>query len=287
MNRTLILVDAMSGLYRAFHAIRGLATRAGLPTNAVFGFVRMMEQIRDILKPTHCIVVFDGGTPESRLALLPQYKAQRPPMPEGLRQQLPLIVEYLDRSHTAWLRIEKEEADDVIATLTEKARSEADRVLLATSDKDMYQLVGENVQMVHVHGGCAILGTAEVKAKTGVLPEQVVEWLALVGDSSDNIPGVPGIGSKTAAKLLQEYGSVDAVLNRVDELTPKHKESLLASRDVLRRNMELVRLRRDLNVELSWTESAIKAPDSASLLLFFERLEFESLARNLRQPSLF
>jgi len=288
-SRRLVLVDGHAVLYRAFFAIKGLSTSGGQATNAVFGFVRMLRQLRETWAPTHWAVFFDGGLPESRLAILEEYKAQRPRMPDELRSQIPLVEEYLDCAGIAWIRRDGEEADDVIASVARRLAGHGDEVLLATGDKDMFQLVGETVRIVPVSGReNKAMGPAEVEEKTGVPPEQIVEWLAMVGDSSDNIPGVPGVGPKTAARLLRDFGSIDAIMERIDEIKrEKLRACLLEHRDRMAANVEMVRLRDDLECELDWEDTEVRGADEERLLVFFERLELKSFAQELREKTLF
>jgi len=286
-SRTLILIDGTAVLYRAFYAIRELSTSDGEPTNALFGFIRMLQQLRDDWGPSHWIVVFDGGSPVERLELLPAYKAQRAPMPDELRSQIALAQEYLDCAGVKWLRMEKQEADDVMASLAEWAAPEAE-VLMATSDKDLYQLVDEQVRIVAVSGGKSEMRAEEVESKTGVTPGSIVEWLALVGDNADNISGVPGVGAKTAAKLLRQFGSLEEMWSRIDELPEgKIRTALIDSRETVERNVKLVKLNRDLDCGIGWDDLPAGDGDPARLLAFFERVEFDSMARALRQPDLF
>jgi DNA polymerase-1 len=283
-----VLVDGMAVLYRSFYAIRGLATKAGRPTNAVFGFIRAMDQLRRTWSPTHWLVAFDGGLPRERLALMETYKAQRPPMPDALRAQLDPARDYLERAGIPWRRLEGEEADDVIASLATWARSEADRILIASSDKDLLQLVDERVHVVSTFGRPEELDAAGVKRKTGVEPSRIVEWLALTGDASDNIPGVPGVGAKTAAALLEQYGSLEGIWRRLADVHgEKLRQSLEASRGVVERNLGMVRLKAGLACGASWDSLAVRAPDPARLVPFLRELEFESMAREVREPELF
>jgi 5'-3' exonuclease len=284
---TLILVDGTALAYRAFFAIRGLSTAAGRPTNAVFGFVRMLRQLREAWRPTHGAVVFDGGLSAERMALLEEYKAQRPRMPEALEQQLATIQEYLRRADVCCLLEPGQEADDLLASLAARAAGEFAEVLIATSDKDFYQLVGEAVHLVPLAGKGERTTAAAVKQKTGVEPGQIVEWLALAGDASDNIPGVPGVGPKTAAELLGRYGTLEGIRRHVGELRNERlRGSLEASEALLRRNVALARLRTDLPCPDDWQRMALRAPQPARLLPFFEELEFKALARELSQPEL-
>jgi DNA polymerase-1 len=284
----LILIDGTSFLYRAFFAIKELSTSSGESTNAVFGFIRMLRQIQSIRQPTHWAVVFDGGLPEERTELLPDYKAQRPSMPDNLVDQIGIVEDYLDSAEVVWVRREGEEADDVIASIAEWALPKSTEVLLATSDKDLYQLVNDKVKILPGSGKGEPLGADEIRDKTGVGPDMIVEWLALVGDSSDNIPGVPGVGPKTAARLLNEHGSIENLLKNVDAAgTPRVVEALRQSTDIIARNVKMVRLRRDLTCPFEWGEMEVRPGNADKLLALFERLEFTSMARELRERDLF
>jgi len=286
--KRLVLIDGMAVVYRAFFAIRELSTSSGRPTNAVYGFIRMVEQARQWWGPTHWAVVFDGGLPVERTDRLEEYKAQRAPMPDALRSQLPTVNEYLELAGIASFREEGQEADDLIASAAVWAAPEADRILLATNDKDMYQLVGGNVCMASLAGKQTRMGREEVCAKTGVMPERIVDWLALMGDASDNIPGVPGVGPKTAAKLLNTYGSLQGIRDALPGMAAgKLRSALCESMDVVARNEDIVKLRTDLECGLTWDTMRVRDVDADGLLRFYEELEFDSLARALRERSLF
>jgi DNA polymerase-1 len=281
----LLLVDGTAVMYRAFYAIRELSTSDGRPTNAVFGFIRMLRQMRETWQPTHWAVVFDGGLPEARTTLLTEYKAQRPSTPDDLKAQREPVNTYLDGARVPRLRMEGQEADDVMASLARWAAP--DRVLIATGDKDMYQLVDERVQVVPVAGSRAVMDGEAVQAKTGVPPSRIVAWLALVGDSVDNIPGVPGVGPKTAAKLLEAHGSLEALFaGLADVPSEKLRTRLAEHRDTVLRNVDLVRLDCSLDCGVSWDALAMRDPDADALLPLFESLEFGSMARELREPKL-
>jgi DNA polymerase I len=285
---TLVLVDGFAVIYRAFYAIRNLSTADGVPTNALFGFVRMLQQLKQEWRPTHWAVVFDGGLPKRRMDLLPSYKAQRPSMPDPLRAQLPLIEEYLDCAGIPQLRVEGEEADDVLATLASPSWCAAERVLVASSDKDLFQIVDGRTCLVGVSGKIEVMDPAGVRRKTGVFVEQIVDWLALIGDSADNIPGVPGVGTKTAAKLLDAYGTVEGIRANLAEIDAKRlREELEKHWDDVERNRQLVTLDRHLDVKMDWESLRRTSPQHARLLHFFEKVEFEALARELRQGDLF
>ncbi|MFC1497013.1 5'-3' exonuclease H3TH domain-containing protein [Verrucomicrobiota bacterium] len=284
----LILIDGMCALYRAFYAIKNLSTKSGRPTNAVFGFVRMLNQIRELRNPSHWAVVFDGGLPKDRVEMLEEYKAQRPSMPDALREQISVVEDYLDKAEIAWVRKDGEEADDVIASIADWAESQSDSIMIATNDKDIYQLINRKTNVIPVAGRNDPFGPESVKSKTGVAPSQMIDWLALVGDSADNIPGVPGVGPKTAAKLINAFGSVQEIWKHLDKVESKKlRRSLQDSRDLVSRNMKIVRLKRDLGSLLNWDELKVRSVDPGKVLPLLEELELHSLARELREGDLF
>ena len=279
-ENTLLLVDGTGVAYRAFYAITHLSTRAGKPTNAVFGFIKMLQQLDQLWKPTHCAVIFDGGTPKERLMRLPTYKAQREPMPDLLQAQFGDIERYLELAGICTVRMEGQEADDVIATM---ASSSTLSVFIATSDKDLYQLINDRVFMVSPSKAGAKMGGSEVIEKTGVPPAKIVEWLALTGDAVDNIPGVPGVGPKTAARLLAQFGSLENLWSKLNEVsTPRLRDALAAYRMDVVRNVEVVTLRRDLVIPVSIESTGIRRIDPTRMLPFYEEMEFDSLAKPLR-----
>lgn len=289
-DRLLLLVDGHAVLYKAFYAIPCLSTKTGIYTNALFGFIRMVKTLLSIWNPTHVVVAFDGGLPADRLALHAAYKAHRKPMPDELRSQIPLVEEYLRLLGVKSVRMEKQEADDILAALAKQGAIDGVQVLVATSDKDILQIVGTAIRLVPLSGKDAreSIGPAEVKAKTGVEPDQVIDWLALTGDTADNIPGVPGVGAKTAAKLLGEFGSVDRLMSNLDDVTSERiREALRTHRDLLIRNLDMVRLRSELVVPVTWKELGRRESDVEGLIRFFEMMEFHAMAKDLREPDLF
>lgn len=286
--RRLLMVDGTGHLYRSFFAIKSLSRHDGTPTNAVFGFVRAIHQLQQVWQPTHLVVAWDGGAPKERLERLPSYKAQRPPMPEPLRGQIPLVMEFLGHAAIPVIRQDHEEADDIIASLTQWALGDAaDEVLIASSDKDMFQLVTDRVSLIPAAKEAPKLGRDAVYEKTGVYPEQIVDWLALTGDTVDNIPGVPGLGPKTATKLLAQFGSLESLWTRLDEVSSAGlRQKLFDSRRLVDNNVHLVRLRRDLACSPGWDAMEVKAECPDRLRPFYEHMEFHSLLKNLDQPTL-
>ncbi len=278
-SQCLLLIDAMALAYRAFHAIPPLSAKDGTPTNAVMGFIKAQRNMGERFSPSHLAVVFDGGLPASRMALLPEYKAQRSEMPDDLARQLPLLDAYLDASAIARVRVMEQEADDVLATLARQAAEQGMPVVIATSDKDLFQLVGDRVNLVAPVKDAPMVDSRTVQEKTGVTPELIPSWLALTGDSVDNIPGVPGVGPKTAAKLLQQFGSLEGIWENLAEVKgEKLRESLAASREAVRRNLAMVTLDTAVSPVPALSELAVSQPHGGALRELLLRLDMPSLA---------
>lgn len=282
-----MLVDALNIFYRSFYAIAGLATSSGRPTNAVYGFIKTLAQLERIWQPTHWLVAFDGGTPAARLALCPEYKAGRPPMPDALRAQFAPLESYLDGARIPRARLEGQEADDVLASAAARAAAEDAEVLVVSSDKDLLQIVDRQVALVPPGKPAEKEGPEQVFQKTGVRPDQIVEWLALVGDNVDNIAGVPGVGAKTAAKWLAQWNNLENLWQHAAELKPdKLRQALIERRELVLRNVRLIRLQRDLESFASLEILARRPPDERRLKVFYEEMEFHSLAEKISQPAL-
>lgn len=279
MPNTLLLVDAYAMIYRAFYAIRGLTGPAGQPVNAVFGFIKMTRKLLNHFSPTHAAVVYDLGPPAKRLALLPQYKAQRPPTPPDLETQLPAIRRAVQALGLMVVEQEGEEADDLVATLAVTGACQDFRVYIVSHDKDFFQLVGPRIQVIRSElSGVLTYDEEAVRKRYGIGSDQVVDFLSLVGDTADNIPGVPGVGEKTAALLLQQYGALDRLLEQLDELTkPKLRQSLAEWRDQLVKNRQLIALQRDVPLTVSLDEMRLAAPDYGALIALGRELGFKSL----------
>jgi DNA polymerase I len=280
----LLIIDGHAYAYRAFYAIRELHSPSGQPTNAIYGFIKMAAKLRVSLKPTHWIVVWDGGLSAERVAALPEYKAQRPEMPELLKPQLDEIGDYLSASHIASFCQTGIEADDAIACIARRAETMNWMVIVASSDKDFMQLVSSRVGLFNPHDKTEMVWTDEqVRAKTGVEPSQIVDWLSLTGDSVDNIPGVPGVGPKTAADLLRQFGSIEKLLNRLDELkSEKLRGALHEVKETVQRNRQLVRLH-DVACDVSLEEMAVKIPDAERLGGLYSRWGFKTLLAELKE----
>ena len=284
--RPLILVDGSGYLYRAFHAIQTkLATSTGQPTWAVLGVVNMLYKLLDDYAPTEMAVVFDAPGKTFRKDLYSEYKANRPPMPDELRAQVQPLLEAIEAMGIPLLRIEGVEADDVIGTLARAASRAGRDTVISTGDKDLAQLVDGHVTLVNTMYDTK-LDRAGVQAKFGVTPEQIADYLALIGDPLDNIPGIDGVGPKTAAKWLQQYPDIATLKAHAAEVPGKIGDRLRASLDTLDLAKELATIRCDVELPLSLDDLHLRAPDVARLTSIFERLEFGRLLRRVRDGGL-
>ncbi len=278
--RTLVLVDGSSYLYRAFHALPALSNSRGEPTGAVFGVLNMLLKLIREQTPELVGIVFDAPGKTFRDALFAEYKAQREPMPDDLRRQLDPLLEAVSAMGLPLLRIEGVEADDVIGTLAQRAAAAGIRVIVSTGDKDMAQLVNESITCVNTMTN-SVLDRAGVKAKFDVYPEQIVDYLALVGDSSDNIPGVPKVGAKTAARWLAEYATLDNLIANADRMEGKVGESLRANLQALELSRRLATIDCNVKLEVVPIDLAPRPADAERLRALYSRLELKLLLRQL------
>jgi DNA polymerase-1 len=280
---TVYLVDGSGQFHRAFHAIRGLATSKGLPTNATYGFTTMLRKLVTDEKPAHIAVVFDPPGKTFRHEEFSDYKANRPPMDSALALQLPYIRRVCAALRMPIVEVPGFEADDVIATLVRQALERGIEVVVVSADKDLLQLVQDHVRVLNPGregSGSTSFDRKLVEEKWGVPPERIVDVLALVGDSVDNIPGVAGIGDKGARDLVREFGPVEAVLENADKVKrAPYREGLKAHRAEALLSKQLVTLRRDVPVELDMPGLAFVGPDNAAAHALFKELEFQVLAR--------
>ncbi len=279
-EKTLFLIDGSSYIYRAYHGIRSLSTRSGFPTNAIFGFANMVLKVLRDHNPTYAAMVLDAPGPTFRHEMYPEYKANRPPMPEDLVVQMPRIDDVIAAFKLPAIRIQGVEADDIIATLARKYAGEVDRVVIISSDKDLMQLVGGNVVMLDTMKDHWVDEKA-VFEKFGVEPSRVVHVQALMGDSSDNIPGLPGVGPKTAGKLIAQFGSVEELLERHLEVGGKLGDKLPEQAEALRSSLSLVTLKDDIPLEKVLDDLALSGLDTQAVRELFEELEFVKLANEL------
>ncbi len=282
---TLALVDGHSIAYRAFFALpEDLATSSGQVTNAVYGFTRMLIKLLGDHHPDALAVAWDVGRQTFRSERYPEYKAQRTASPDTFKSQLPLMREVLDALGITQVQMEGFEADDVIASLSEQAVAHGWEVLIVTGDRDSFQLVDDHRRILYTRRGISDVVVADaryVEERYGITPEQYVQRAAMCGDTSDNLPGVNGVGDKTAAKLLNQYGSLEGIFEHLDEATPKLRENLAAGREQALLNRELMTLVRDLDMGVEPSDLVRRQWDRALARELFVSLEFHSLWEDL------
>ena len=277
-RRRLFLIDGSSQIYRAYHAIRGLTGPDGKSTNAVYGFVTMLKKLLADHRPELIAAAFDLPGPTFRTEIAADYKANRPPMPLDLAEQVPWVHEACEALGVPVLTSERYEADDVIGTLAARAAAERLDVAIVTGDKDFFQLVGDAIRVFNPRDAGVWLDADGVEEKFGVRPERVVDVLALMGDATDNVKGVPGIGEKGARELVTTFGSLDAVLARAAEIPrKKHREALTAHADEALHSRALVRIRTDAPVSFDAEAMRYRGPDAERCFRLFSALGFRSL----------
>lgn len=269
-----------------FYALPEMTNSAGAHTNAIFGFIKNIRQVVKKLKPAYGVVVWDGGLSENRLALLPEYKGQRPPMPDAFREQLSPLQEWAGLEGWQSIRQKGVEADDIIGTIAKRFSDAGIETLIMAIDKDFMQIVSDRVNLWRAYRGKEErVDPAAVLEKTGVRPDQIVDWLSLIGDSCDNIAGVPGVGPKTATKLLSFFGTVTAIYERIEEVVPASlREKLRQGRDLLERNQKMVRLKEQPQVPLTVEDMKITAPNESKLVEFLTKWELNSQLRTWQKP---
>ncbi|MGB4581835.1 MAG: 5'-3' exonuclease H3TH domain-containing protein, partial [Coriobacteriia bacterium] len=285
-ERTLAVIDGNSLLHRAFHGLPPSMTAPdGRPTNAVFGFMSMLFKMVADLGPDGVIVAFDRGKPAFRTEALAQYKVQRPPTDPDLKTQFPMIKDLLGALAIPIVEAEGWEGDDILGTLAARGSAEGIRVLLVTGDKDALQLVDENVRVVSTKKGITdivVYDSDAVVERYGVTPGQVADFLGLKGDTSDNIPGIPGVGEKTAAKLLQQYGTLDAVLEHAGEIPGKLGENIRANTEAALASRVVATIRRDVPVDIDLGTIAWGVWDDQAALGALTDLAMTSLIPRIR-----
>ncbi|HVO76973.1 MAG TPA: 5'-3' exonuclease H3TH domain-containing protein, partial [Candidatus Bathyarchaeia archaeon] len=285
-RENLFIVDGHALAYRAYFAfIRNpLINSKGENTSAAFGFTRMLLLLLNTYKPRYLAVVFDSGEETERHRDFPGYKAHRPAMPDDMVRELPWIFEVTRSLGVKVVMRPGIEADDLIATLARKANAAGLDATIVTGDKDFLQLLSDRIRIIRPEKGTALtaeIGPEYCRERFGLAPERVVDLLALMGDASDNIPGVPGIGEKTALKLLHEFGSLEALYGRLENVKPEHvREKLRRGRESALLSRELVTLR-EVAVEFSLPELSVAAPDGAKLTDLMLRLEFHQILKEL------
>ena len=289
MADEVILIDAYSQIFRAFCALRMLTNSRGEPTNALFVFTRLLLHIQQSYPTKRGAMLFDCGKVGFRLELNPEYKANRPPMPEALRAQIPVIRTMAEAFGWPLLEEPEFEADDLIAAFTRAAADAPIRIV--SSDKDLAQLVDDRVHMLSPAAGNAGFeerGVAEIVGKFAVPPALIVDYLALIGDNSDNIPGVPGIGPKSAAQLLTQFGPIESWIDHPERLAgSKFEKKLAGTAELLQRNRKLIRLREDLPPRFRDFGTLLrrKEPDWEKIASLCREYELKSILKELPEPA--
>ncbi len=290
-NKKLVLVDGSYYMYRAYHAMKrrnsngehtGLTNSSGEPTGAIFGVVNMLRKILKDYEPDYFAVVFDAKGKTFRNDLYPEYKAHRPPMPDDLVVQIKPIHNIITALGLPLLVIDGVEADDVIGTLAKNAEAKNIDTIISTGDKDLAQLVSSHIKLINTMDNVE-LDVEGVKNKFGVLPERIIDYLALMGDSVDNVPGVPKVGPKTAVKWLSEYGSLAEIMSRSDEFKGKVGEYLRASLEQLLLSQELVTLKCDVDLDITPEQLVPSTPNNSSLKEQYSRWEFRTWLANINE----
>lgn len=280
---TVYLIDGSAYIYRAYHAIAPLTNSKGLPTNAVFGFVNIIHRLLREKNPGYCAVAFDSRGPVFRHEIYEEYKANRPPMPEDLALQLPHIKAFVAHSRIPALEMEGVEADDIIATAAIHLKKKGFRVVIVSGDKDLLQLVDDRVSMWEPMNN-KTYSTQEVEKKYNIKIENLLDFFALVGDSSDNIPGVPGVGPKTAEKLINEFSSLDGIYQGLEGMKKsKMKERLAENRDAAYLSRDLIRLKVDVEIPKELDAYRLGAENEEELQTFYGEMEFSRLQKSLKK----
>ena len=282
----LVLIDGTALAYRNhFSMIRNpLRNSKGVNTSALYGTLNSLEKVIREQKPDYIIVAFDSGKPTFRHEKYPEYKSTRAKMPDELAELLPVIKQAIEALNIPVVEIEGVEADDVVGTLAKRAKQEGFEVLLYTGDKDFLQVLEEGISMLAPGRGNQpdkLWTVHNAHEKFGVRPEQVLDFIALAGDTSDNIPGVPGIGEKTAAKLLNEFGSLDEIYKNLDKIKPSLRKKLEAGRESAYLSRELARIRTDLPIDFDWEKARLRPPDEEKLLPILQEYELATLIKKL------
>src|SRR5437867_5123984 len=276
----LFLVDGNNLAYRAFFALpEELATSEGFSTNALLGFTNMLFKLLADYKPKGVAVAWDTHAVH-RAAISEEYKAERRPMPDLLREQFPFFRPIVEAFGYRNLEFDGWEADDVIATLATRADEAGIKTTVVSTDRDAFQLVSDNVCLMMTPRGVSdvhVYTPERVEARLGITPDRIPDFIGLKGDTSDNIPGVPGIGDKTAAQLIQQHGSLEGVLEHVDELTPARSKALREHDEQARASKELATMRRDLDIDCDPSQLVLAPPDRSQLKEMFRRFEFRGL----------
>jgi len=279
----LFLIDAHALCYRSFYAIKGLATSQGQATNAVYGFVATLRKILRDYQPNFVAICFDSPKKTHRQEKFAQYKIQRPSMPEDLISQIPIIKRIIKAYNLNIFECDGFEADDIIATLCSLVSKKNIDVVIVSDDKDMYQLANNKVRILNYRDN-TFLGHEELNKKLGFEPHRIIDFIALAGDKSDNIPGVSGIGEVTAKHLINEFGTLEDIYHHVERIQPvKVKEKLMAQKKMAQLSKELAILERKVPIPYEMKSMKVQLPDNKKLFEIFRELEFKKLAEEFTQ----
>ncbi|MBW1636459.1 MAG: DNA polymerase I, partial [Deltaproteobacteria bacterium] len=285
MKEEIYLVDGSAYIYRAYHAIAPLSNSRGVPTHAVLGFINIVKRLVREKSPKYLAVAFDSKGPVFRHRLYDKYKANRPPMPEDLSPQIPYIKKYVEAAGIPFLKKSGVEADDLIASATQMLQRSGYKIVIVSGDKDLLQLVGEDVVMWDPMKN-KIMTPADVEEKYKVSIDQLLDTFSLMGDSADNIPGVMGIGPKTAEKLINSYGSLDGIYENLGSIKKsKMKDNIIAGRSMAYLSRDLIRLKTDVDVPSSSEDYKLGDEDDEQLAAMYGDLEFTSLLKGIDNAS--
>ncbi len=285
--KPLILIDSYAQIFRSFYAVRSLSNSAGEPSNAIFSMCKFLLKIHDEYPDFDGAFVFDSGRPPHRLALAPAYKANRAPMPEDLCRQMDAIRDLIRAFGWPMIREQDWEADDLIACVVNQFKEP--QILIVSADKDLTQLIDDRVQMLipdQANKGFSVRGVRQVLEKFGVLPDKMLDYLAMIGDSSDNIPGVDGVGPKTAVQLLNQCGSLEAMFKNPESIEKeKLRTKIMNAETLLQKNIQLIKLVDQPPADCCWTEKTLcrRMPDFAAVLKIAEKYELKSLIKELNK----
>ena len=283
--KSLILIDSYAQIFRAYYAVRALSNSAGEPSNAIFAMCKFLLKMHDEYPDHHGAFVFDMGRPPHRLALAPAYKANRAPMPEDLCRQMDTIRELIRAFGWPMIQEQDWEADDLIACVVEHFKEP--HILIVSADKDLAQLIDRRVQMLvpdQANKGFTLRGVEQVQEKFGVSPKQILDYLAMIGDSSDNIPGVEGVGPKTACQLLNQCGSLEQMFSHPESIAKeKLRLKITEAEALLKKNVQLIRLVTQKPENVCWNDHTFQRqmPDFSAILQIAEKYELKSLIKDL------
>ena len=284
-RETLMIIDGSSLVHRAFYALPPLTTKDGLHTNSVYGFMTMLYKLKEEYDIDYLMVAFDMKGPTFRTEMYKEYKGHRKSTPPELREQCPLVKEILASMKIPVLEMMEYEADDIAGTLAKKGESEGKNVILVTGDRDYLQLASEFTRVLITKKGITEMVEyydKDIVEEYGITPEQLIELKGLMGDSSDNIPGVPGIGEKTGLNLIREFGSIDGVYENIDKVTGKKRvENLVENEDLARLSRDLGRIKLDIPLDIEIDDMKIEEPDYEKLLELYTMMDFRSLLNKL------